>query len=35
MTISAILGKLTIQIKDNYNINWKNTKTQKIYDNFC
>ncbi len=27
-------GKLTIQIKDDYSINWKNDKIQKIYDNF-
>ncbi len=26
-------GKLKIQIKNDYYINWKNTKIQKIYDN--
>ncbi len=26
-------GKLAIQIKDNYYINWKNAKIRKIYDN--
>ncbi len=32
---SRKLGKLAIQIKDDYYIKWKNTKIQKIYDNFC
>ncbi len=31
--LSRKLGKLAIQIKDDYYINWKNAKTRKIYDN--
>ncbi len=27
-------GKLAVQIKDDYYINWKKLKSEKIYDNF-
>ncbi len=33
--LQSKLEKLAIQIKDDHYINWKNAKTQKIYDNFC